>query len=106
MATCMDGRRARAWPGNDLTPRPTAHARCDGLAPRPAASRAVTPSTVRRARGTRMPAEPLTSRETDAMPDRGQPTSGLRSHGMRDLGPEEMARFRAVERAFLETTAA
>lgn len=33
------------------------------------------------------------------MPDRG-----LRSQGMRDLGPEEMARFRAVERAFLDTT--
>lgn len=35
------------------------------------------------------------------MPDRG-----LRSHGMRDLGPEEMARFRHVERVFLESTAA
>lgn len=35
------------------------------------------------------------------MPDRG-----LRSQGMRDLGPEEMARFRALERVFLETTAA
>ena len=32
--------------------------------------------------------------------------SGLRSAGMRDLGPEAMARFRRVERAFLETTAA
>ncbi|MEX1023033.1 MAG: ATP phosphoribosyltransferase regulatory subunit [Dehalococcoidia bacterium] len=36
-----------------------------------------------------------------AMPDRG-----LRSHGMRDLGPDEMARFRRVERAFLDVTAA
>ncbi len=35
------------------------------------------------------------------MPDRG-----LRSQGMRDLGPEEMARFRAVERAFLDATSA
>ena len=35
------------------------------------------------------------------MPDRG-----LRSHGMHDLGPEEMTRFRRVERLFLETTAA
>ena len=33
----------------------------------------------------------------DTMPDRG-----LRSSGMRDLGPEEMARFRRVERCFLE----
>jgi histidyl-tRNA synthetase len=31
---------------------------------------------------------------------------GLRSHGMRDLGPQAMRRFRAVEGAFLETTAA
>ena len=30
---------------------------------------------------------------------------GLRSSGMRDLGPEEMERFRRVERAFLEVTA-
>ena len=35
------------------------------------------------------------------MPDRG-----LRSNGMRDLGPDEMARFRRIERAFLETAAA
>jgi histidyl-tRNA synthetase len=35
------------------------------------------------------------------MPDRG-----LRSQGMRDLGPDEMARFRATERAFLEVTSA
>ncbi len=35
------------------------------------------------------------------MPDRG-----LRSQGMRDLGPDEMVRFRAVERAFLDATAA
>jgi len=34
------------------------------------------------------------------MPDRG-----LRSNGMRDLGPDEMSRFRNVERAFLEVTA-
>ncbi|MCK9495375.1 MAG: ATP phosphoribosyltransferase regulatory subunit [Dehalococcoidia bacterium] len=34
------------------------------------------------------------------MPDRG-----LRSPGMRDLGPEEMARFRALERVFLDVTA-
>lgn len=33
------------------------------------------------------------------MPDRG-----LRSQGMRDLGPDEMSRFRALERVFLETT--
>ncbi|MBM3141343.1 MAG: ATP phosphoribosyltransferase regulatory subunit [Chloroflexi bacterium] len=31
---------------------------------------------------------------------------GLRSRGMRDLGPDEMRRFRHVERVFLETTAA
>src|SRR5687768_7554646 len=31
---------------------------------------------------------------------------GLRSRGMRDLGPEAMRKFRAVERAFLDTTAA
>ncbi|MGE3962244.1 MAG: ATP phosphoribosyltransferase regulatory subunit [Dehalococcoidia bacterium] len=35
------------------------------------------------------------------MPDRG-----LRSQGMRDLGPDEMGRFRAVERAFLDAAAA
>ncbi len=35
------------------------------------------------------------------MPDRG-----LRSHGMRDLGPADMAAFRGVERAFLDVTAA
>ncbi len=35
------------------------------------------------------------------MPDRG-----LRSHGMRDLGPADMAAFRGVERAFLDATAA
>ena len=34
------------------------------------------------------------------------PDRGLRSAGMRDLDPEAMARFRRVERAFLETTAA
>jgi len=39
--------------------------------------------------------------EATTVPDRG-----LRSHGMRDLGPEEMQRFRAVERTFLEVTAA
>ena len=38
--------------------------------------------------------------DMDATPDRG-----LRSAGMRDLGPEVMARFRRVERAFLNTTA-
>jgi histidyl-tRNA synthetase len=31
---------------------------------------------------------------------------GLRSNGMRDLGPAEMARFRAIEQTFLEATAA
>jgi histidyl-tRNA synthetase len=31
---------------------------------------------------------------------------GLRSHGMYDLGPGAMRRFRAIERAFLESTAA
>ncbi len=31
---------------------------------------------------------------------------GLRSRGMRDLGPEEMRRFRAIERTFLEVTGA
>lgn len=35
------------------------------------------------------------------MPDRG-----LRSHGMRDLGPVDMAAFRRVERSFLDVTAA
>ena len=35
------------------------------------------------------------------MPDRG-----LRSNGMRDLGPDEMARFRQIERTFLQTAAA
>lgn len=34
------------------------------------------------------------------------PDRGLRSRGMRDLDPSAMARFRAVERVFLETTAA
>lgn len=38
--------------------------------------------------------------EVDAVTDRG-----LRSQGMRDLGPEEMARFRRVERVFLEQAA-
>jgi histidyl-tRNA synthetase len=37
----------------------------------------------------------------EAVPDRG-----LRTAGMRELGPEEMARFRRVERIFLETVAA
>ena len=35
------------------------------------------------------------------MPDRG-----LRSQGMRDLGPQDMAQFRAIERAFLAATEA
>ncbi len=48
-----------------------------------------------------MPPESTAQLEATAVPDRG-----LRSNGMRDLGPEEMARFRAVERTFLEVTAA
>jgi histidyl-tRNA synthetase len=34
------------------------------------------------------------------------PDDGLRSRGMRDLGPEQMRRFRHVERRFLEVTGA
>ena len=48
-----------------------------------------------------MPPENMTALEATAMPDRG-----LRSNGMRDLGPAEMARFRQIERTFLEATAA
>lgn len=48
-----------------------------------------------------MPVDPPAQLEANTVPDRG-----LRSHGMRDLGPEEMQRFRAVERTFLEVTAA
>ena len=40
------------------------------------------------------------AREDDVSDD------GLRSRGMRDLGPEEMRRFRAIERTFLEVTGA
>ncbi|MFA7249677.1 MAG: ATP phosphoribosyltransferase regulatory subunit [Dehalococcoidia bacterium] len=47
------------------------------------------------------PTDSLTAMEADAMPDRG-----LRSSGMRDLGPAEMARFRHIERTFLEAAAA
>jgi histidyl-tRNA synthetase len=39
--------------------------------------------------------------ESDSMLD-----GGLRSQGMRDLGPGTMRRFRAIEHAFLETTSA
>ena len=48
-----------------------------------------------------MQVERPTALEKNAMPDRG-----LRSNGMRDLGPAEMARFRRIERTFLETAAA
>jgi histidyl-tRNA synthetase len=47
-----------------------------------------------------MPVTPPDTVEAAVMPDQG-----LRSHGMRDLGPEEMARFRAVERTFLDVSA-
>jgi histidyl-tRNA synthetase len=50
-----------------------------------------------------MPIDAKTQRGTKDAP---VPDRGLRSRGMRDLGPDEMRRFRRVERAFLETTAA
>ena len=48
-----------------------------------------------------MPTDTLNSTEASPMPDRG-----LRSNGMRDLGPADMARFRQIERTFLEASAA
>ncbi len=48
-----------------------------------------------------MPTETVNAMEATQMPDRG-----LRSNGMRDLGPTEMARFRQIERTFLEAAAA
>ena len=48
---------------------------------------------------------PVASTETPSLMD-ATPDRGLRSAGMRDLGPEVMARFRRVERRFLEATAA
>jgi hypothetical protein len=41
-----------------------------------------------------------TPAEDDAMAD--DASRGLRSSGMRDLGPDDMSRFRQVERAFLD----
>ncbi|MDA0302446.1 MAG: ATP phosphoribosyltransferase regulatory subunit [Chloroflexi bacterium] len=52
-----------------------------------------------------MPTETPTTAEANAMPDRGPSDRGLRSNGMRDLGPGEMARFRQIERTFLEAVA-
>ena len=48
-----------------------------------------------------MPSETMTAMEANQMADRG-----MRSNGMRDLGPGEMARFRQIERTFLEAVAA
>ena len=42
---------------------------------------------------------------TNELRDASPQASELRSHGMHDLGPEEMRRFRAVESRFLEVTA-
>ncbi len=53
-----------------------------------------------------MSSERSTALEATDMPDRSTADRGLRSSGMRDLGPAEMARFRQIERTFLETTAA
>jgi histidyl-tRNA synthetase len=44
--------------------------------------------------------------EGEASSDAGSAAEMLRSRGMRELGPEEMARVRRVERVFLEVTAA
>ena len=56
-----------------------------------------------------MPAESSITMET-AMPDpaplNAPQNRGLRSNGMRDLGPGDMARFRHVEQRFLACTAA
>ena len=43
--------------------------------------------------------------ETDPDVPPSLPDRGLRSSGMRDLGPQEMQRFRRVERAFLDVCA-
>ena len=53
-----------------------------------------------------MPTESTTAEEANAMPDPTATSRGLRSNGMRDLGPADMARFRQIERTFLEATAA
>ena len=45
---------------------------------------------------------PSNDAETDAAVPANVPDRGLRSSGMRDLGPQEMQRFRRVERAFLD----
>ncbi len=50
-----------------------------------------------------MPVDAEPQRETRDAP---VPDRGLRSRGMRDLAPDEMARFRRVERAFLDTAGA
>ena len=52
------------------------------------------------------PAPAALPTDTRAPGETPVPDRGLRSRGMRDLGPEAMRRFRAVERIFLETTAA
>ncbi|MEI6136684.1 MAG: ATP phosphoribosyltransferase regulatory subunit [Chloroflexota bacterium] len=52
-----------------------------------------------------MTTESLPTMET-TMPDPATPNRGLRSNGMRDLGPGDMARFRQIEARFLESAAA
>ena len=48
---------------------------------------------------------PSNDAETDPNVPSSLPDQGLRSSGMRDLGPQEMQRFRRVERAFLDVCA-
>lgn len=65
------------------------------MPPEPVFTDTAPTTTVGATVGTAVPA-----REDDVSDD------GLRSRGMRDLGPEEMRRFRAIERTFLEVTGA
>ncbi len=65
------------------------------MPPEPVFTDTAPTTTVGAAGRTAMPAQ-----EDDVSDD------GLRSRGMRDLGPEEMRRFRAIERTFLEVTGA
>ena len=44
--------------------------------------------------------------ESPAAMEMTMPDQGLRSNGMRDLGPDDMARFRRIEARFLESAAA
>ncbi|MPZ99037.1 MAG: ATP phosphoribosyltransferase regulatory subunit [Dehalococcoidia bacterium] len=80
--------------------------------PRSPATPRMREATQRRDRRTvttgRMPVETAESEADPASTPEGDPVpdNGLRTSGMRDLGPDEMRRFRRVERAFLETAEA